>query len=94
MACLLPIIMDSSFGTMFFLVDGILIIDTASSVCASTVCGGWAQGSDNYLRQYPMNITLPQDTEGKGLAVLCTDKASFDSGNPAQETGRFTVSCH
>lgn len=72
----------------------------------SSVCGGRAQGSDTYLRQCSVNVTLPQNSQGKGVAAvvpaapfqvlffLYTDQASHGGGNPAQETGRLSVSCH
>lgn len=53
-----------------------------------------------------MNVTLPQNSQGKGMAAivpaapflvslfLYTDKASHDGGNPGQGTGRLAVSCH
>lgn len=64
MACLLPIIMYFSFRSILSLVDGSLKIERSS------VCGGRAQGSDNYLRQCSMNVTLPQNSQGKGVAAV------------------------
>lgn len=53
-----------------------------------------------------MNVTLPQNSQDKGGAAvvpaapsqavlsLYPDQASHDGGNPAQGTGRRSVSCH
>lgn len=53
-----------------------------------------------------MNVTLPQNSQGKGVAAvvpaapfrvlffLYTEQASHGGGNPAQGTGRLSVSCH